>query len=150
MAITDITLRLSGLVSFSNGTLQKFLAVYEDGAYVNPMSAESLEAYKQLWQEKENELRDLLNLMGGQHILSSPGNPATSLVVTGWTFDLSGTITRSDGSHGHFSTTYDAKGGSRATGTSVYTEVRADSTYKAIVDGLLEKAAGTSKVAINN
>lgn len=145
--ITDITLRLTGLVSFSDQTLQKYLAIYEDAAYVDPMSAESIEAFKQLWLEKNVTIRALLNSLGGNHTITT-GAPTSNLVVTDWTMDFSGTIARSDGTHGHFGATYDLKGGSRVTGASVYAEVLADSTYKAIVDALLEKAAGTSKVAI--
>lgn len=145
--ITDITLRISGIVSFSNGTHQKFLAAHEDGSLINPMSADSLEAFKQLWAEKRVTINALFNSLGATHTITTSA-PASDLVVTDWTLHFTGRISRSDNTSGNFSAIWDAKGGSRIEGASVYAEVKADSTYNAKVDALLEVPAGTGKVAI--
>lgn len=145
--ITDIVLRFSGTVDFTDGTHQKFGAIYQDGALVDPDSAGSLEAFKQLWAQRNGDIDALLELLGGTFTITT-GAPTTQKTVSDWTMLLCGTISRSDGSSGSFDAVYDVKGGSRVTGTTVFDEVLADSTYKAILDSTVEAVAGSGKVAI--
>lgn len=146
--ITDLVVRISGTVDFTDGTTQKFGVIREDGALVEPFAADSVEAFKQLWNQRNAPITALLNLLGATFtITTSP--PTTQKTVADWVFLVNGTIARSDGTHSHFNAVYDVKGGSRVTGASVFAEVAADATYKAIFDAVLEAVAGANKVAIS-
>ena len=145
--ITDLVARVSGTVDFTDGTTQKFGVIREDGALVEPFSADSLEAFKQLWTQRHTPINALLNLLGATFTITT-GKPTTQKTVADWTFLVNGTITRSDGSTGHFNAVFDVKGGSRVTGASVFAEVKADATYKAAFDAVLEAVAGANKVVI--
>lgn len=140
--ITDMMLRVSGTIDFTDGTQNRFVAVWEDAALVQPFSSESLEAFKQLWGERHADVVALLQLLGGTYTIS-PGSPSSQKTVSDWTMLVDGRITRDDGTHGNFNAVYDVKGGQRVTGADVVTEVLADSTYKAILDSVLESVAGT-------
>ncbi len=146
--ITDLVVRISGTVDFTDGTTQKFGVVREDGALVEPSSTESLEAFKQLWTQRHTPINALLNSLGATFIITT-AHPTTQKTVSDWVFLVNGTITRSDGSSGHFNAVYDVKGGNRVTGVSVFAEVKADATYKALFDAALEAIAGANKVVIS-
>lgn len=146
--ITDIVLRVSGTVDFTDQTTQRFQAVWEDSQLKQPFSAQSLEAFKQLWRQRHTNVDALLELLGGTFTITT-GAPTTGKTVKDWTMLVDGRITRDNGTHGNFNAVYDVKGGRRVTGASVFTEIRASAAHKAIVDTVLESLAGTNKVRIS-
>lgn len=145
--ITDLVLRVSGTVDFTDGTTHRFIAVWEDGALVEPFSSESIEAFKQLWGQRNVDVKALLQLLGGTYTIV-PGAPSTQKTVSDWSFLVDGRITRDDGTSGSFNAVYDVKGGSRVTGTTVFAEVLASTSHKNILDTVLEALAGSSHVTI--
>jgi len=145
--ITDLVLRVSGTVDFTDGTTNRFVAVWEDGALVEPFSSESIEAFKQLWGQRNVDVRALLQLLGGIFTITTSA-PTSQKTVDDWTMLVDGNLTRDDGSSGNFNAVYDRKGGSRVTGTSAFAEVLASTSYKDVLDTVLEALAGSGKVAI--
>lgn len=146
--ITDIILRVSGVVAYKDNTSSPFNATYEDGIVINPISAASLAAFQQLKAGKGTLVQALLNSLRGTHTFSTAA-PSPSKTVTGWTMHFTGRITRNNNTSGDFAVVYDAKGGSRViAGASVYAEVLANATYKSKVLSALNALAGSGKAAI--
>ncbi len=145
--LTDLVLRISGIVAFSDNTHGKFGVIWQDGSIVEPLAAESLESFKQFWGQESTVITNLLESLGGTFTITTLA-PSTQKVLTSWTVLIDGGITRSDGTSGNFNAVIDPRGGARVTGSAVFEEVLADSAYKTIFDTVLEAIAGSGKVSI--
>lgn len=146
--ITSTVLRISGNVTYSDGSKSSLVAVYQDSLLIEPSSETSLEAFKQLWADKSSQLSALLNALGPTHTITTTA-PSSNLTVNDWTFLFTGRITRSDQTSGDFLAEYTAKSGNIVSGGTVYVEAIADTATKAKIDALIEAVAGTNKVSIS-
>ncbi len=142
--INEMTLRVSGLVTYFDNVIDEFGVTFENDEVVNPVDfvAENHEAFKQLWQEKNAQIKALLHSLGGTFAMS-PGAPATNRAINDWSFVLTGTIGRSDNTIGVFSARYDSLSGNVVIGADVFAEILADVTQKANLDATLEALATT-------
>jgi hypothetical protein len=99
--MADFTYRVSGNVSFSDGSSSPFEASVQNGLVHDPFSADSLESFRQAYASAtanvSADIDALLALFVGPTHSLNPTAPAASKSVSDFTMEVSGMVANNDG-----------------------------------------------------
>lgn len=148
--MADITFRIRGLVTYSDGSFSPFEASVHRGILHNPYGSTSLDSFQQLYADKTAAVNSLLALFTGPTHTLTPLAPSPNKTVTDFNMEVSGTYARSNNTWSSFAVVYDMDGGHKVQDPSnVYDEIiAAGGTILTLIDSAFEVCTGTGRTSI--
>ncbi len=148
--MADITFRIRGLVTYSDGSNSPFEASLHRGILHTPFSATSLDSFQQLYSDKAADVNTLLGLFTGPTHTLTPLAPGTSKTVTDFVMEVTGTYARDNNTWASFGVVYDMDGSRKVQDPSnVYDEIiAAGGSILALIDDAFEECTGNNRTSI--
>lgn len=149
MAVTSVVATISGVVSYTDGSVSSFGATLDPNNNI-PVASGSVEVFRQLWVTSEALVQATTNLLGTFTFAMSA--PATSKTVRTFTLNIAGIVAYSDQTHGHFGVQYNPQSGSFTTLTGSNTQwanAIANATFKTRLDSTIESVSGSASLTLS-
>ena len=149
--MADLTFRVSGLVTYSDGSFGPFEASLHRGILSSPFGTTSLANFQQLYADKQTATDALLALFVGPTHALTPLAASPDKTVTDFWMEVSGTYARADNTWAGFGVVYDMDGGRLVQDPShVYDEIiAAGGSILTLIDSAFEVCTGSGRTAIS-
>lgn len=143
--VSDVVYKLSGIVSYSDGTWDPFEITYANSTFIDTFSATSLEAGKQLTTDKLSTLNTIWALLPGTHTITATA-PSTDKTVNDFVLSVSGRISKTDGTWDDWTVQYSLQSVVDVASSTAYSD--ALTSFTSTIDAAMERVFGTGKVSI--